>query len=63
MKGDSISNEMAKILVVDDEPRIVESTSLFLESWGYKAAGVLSGIEAIDAVKERHLIWFSSISH
>lgn len=41
-----------KILVVDDEPDIVETLKFRLEAQGYEANGVSSGEEAIQKVKE-----------
>jgi len=41
-------NDIPEILVIDDEPRIVESISYFLETWGFKPKGALSGAAAIE---------------
>ncbi len=38
---------MPKILVVDDEPNIIELTKLYLEREGYEVEGVSSGQEAL----------------
>ena len=38
---------MPKILVVDDEPNIIELARLYLERENYEVAGVSSGQEAL----------------
>ncbi len=45
----SLGNEqpMPKILVVDDEPHIVELTKLYLEREGYQVEGVATGQDAL----------------
>ncbi len=40
------------ILVVDDDPDLVESVSMKLESAGYRVAKAYDGIEAMDRIKE-----------
>ncbi|MBI3004132.1 MAG: response regulator [Ignavibacteriales bacterium] len=44
---------MDKILVVDDEPGIVQVTSLFLQSEGYEAEGASDGVEAQAVIEVR----------
>lgn len=39
---------MYKILVVDDEPQIVELLQIYLEMQGYKAAGAYDGAQALE---------------
>ena len=41
-----------KVLVVDDEPQIVESTKLWLERVGYQVVTAVNGQQAIDATVE-----------
>lgn len=40
------------ILVVDDDPDLVESVSMKLESAGYRVAKAYDGVEAMDRIKE-----------
>jgi two-component system alkaline phosphatase synthesis response regulator PhoP len=40
------------ILVVDDDPDLVESVSMKLESAGYRVGKAYDGIEAMDRIKE-----------
>lgn len=40
------------ILVVDDDPDLVESVSMKLESEGFRVAKAYDGIEAMDRIKE-----------
>ena len=40
------------ILVVDDDPDLVESVSMKLENAGYQVAKAYDGIEAMDKIKE-----------
>ena len=47
MRGEPVMNSAPEILIVDDEPRIVESISYFLDSWGFKPRGAVSGIDAL----------------
>lgn len=44
---------MNKILIVDDEPAIVQITSMFLEPEGYACQGVSDGIEAQSILYQR----------
>lgn len=41
------------ILVVDDDPDLVESVSMKLESAGYQVAKAYDGVEAMDRIKEK----------
>src|SRR5215467_6958162 len=41
-----------QILVVDDEPAIVESMCMVLEAFGYNAVGANSGVEAVAKVAD-----------
>jgi CheY-like chemotaxis protein len=44
----------ARILVVDDDPDILEALTLILESRGYQITGARNGLEALDRIeKER----------
>ncbi len=43
-----------KIIVVDDEPGIVDSLSIFLKRSGYNFTGVTDPVEAIELVKKEH---------
>ncbi len=45
-------NEQKLILVVDDDPDLVESVSMKLEAAGYRTAKAYDGIEAMDQIKE-----------
>jgi two-component system alkaline phosphatase synthesis response regulator PhoP len=40
------------ILVVDDDPDLVESVSMKLENAGYRVAKAYDGVEAMDRIKE-----------
>ena len=41
-----------KILVVDDDPDILEAASIILEAHGYKVVAARDGIEALNRLKE-----------
>ena len=43
-----------KIIVVDDEPGILDSLSIFLKRSGYEFTGVTDPLEAIEKVKNEH---------
>ena len=43
-----------KIIVVDDEPGIVDSLSIFLKRSGYDFTGVTNPLEAIERIKNEH---------
>ena len=43
-----------KIIVVDDEPGILDSLSIFLKRSGYQFTGVTDPLEAIEKVKNEH---------
>lgn len=45
---------MATILVVDDEPHIVELARLYLSNDGYTVFSAHDGLEALTAIEERH---------
>ena len=45
-----------KIIVVDDEIGIIDSLSIFLKRSGYEFTGVTDPLEAIERVKNEHLI-------
>jgi two-component system alkaline phosphatase synthesis response regulator PhoP len=40
-----------KILIVDDDPDLVEAVSIILESKGYKVAAAYGGVEGLEKVK------------
>ncbi len=42
---------MAKILIVDDDPDLVEAVSMILESKGYDVAAAYGGVEGIEMAK------------
>lgn len=50
----SQSSNGFKIIVVDDEPGILDSLSIFLKRSGYHFTGVTDPMEAIERVKEEH---------
>ena len=43
-----------KIIVVDDEPGILDSLSIFLKRSGYQFTGVTDPLEAIEKIKNEH---------
>lgn len=45
-------NEKKLILVVDDDPDLVEAVSIKVESKGYRVAKAYDGVEAMDRIKE-----------
>ena len=45
-------NEQKLILVVDDDPDLVESISMKLESKNYRVAAAYDGVEALEKIKE-----------
>jgi two-component system, OmpR family, alkaline phosphatase synthesis response regulator PhoP len=45
-------NEKKLILVVDDDPDLVEAVSMKVESKGYRVAKAYDGVEAMDRIKE-----------
>ena len=45
-------NVMAKILIIEDEPQIVRTLSLYLEQAGFDTAAVYSGHDAIPAFRQ-----------
>lgn len=45
---------MAKILIIDDDPDIVESTKVVLESKGYKVISALGGKEGLDKARQEN---------
>lgn len=47
-----MKNTKAKILVVDDEPEIVDTLKDYLSGKGYKVIGALSGEEALDILEK-----------
>jgi len=42
---------MAKILIVDDDPDLVEAVSIILESKGYEVSAAYGGIEGLEKAK------------
>ena len=48
------SSNAYKIIVVDDEPGILDSLSIFLKRSGYQFTGVTDPMEAIEKVKNEH---------
>jgi len=49
-------NTNFKIIAVDDEVGIIESLSVFLKRTGYEFVGITDPMEAIERVKNEHLI-------
>ncbi len=47
-------DEQKKILIVDDEPRILQLTKLLLEMEGYQADTSSSGLDALQAIKKNN---------
>lgn len=45
---------MAKILIIDDDPDIVESTKVVLESKGYKVISAPGGKEGLDKTRQEN---------
>lgn len=45
---------MAQILIVDDEPHIVELASLYLKNDGYSTLNAHNGTQALKMIKEHH---------
>jgi two-component system alkaline phosphatase synthesis response regulator PhoP len=45
-------SEKQLILVVDDDPDLVEAVSMKIESKGYRVAKAYDGVEAMDKIKE-----------
>lgn len=45
---------MAQILIVDDEPHIVELASLYLKNDGYSTLNAHNGAQALKMIKEHH---------
>jgi two-component system alkaline phosphatase synthesis response regulator PhoP len=43
---------MAKILLVDDDPDLIESVTMILEAKGYEVDAAYDGIEGLEKVKE-----------
>jgi CheY-like chemotaxis protein len=46
-----------RVLIIDDEPDIVDMLSIGLERLGYDAVGVTDAIEALQAVEENPRAW------
>ncbi len=46
------TSEQKTILIVDDDPDIIESTRIVLESAGYRVRAAMDGTEAIKSVDE-----------
>ncbi|HNW60942.1 MAG TPA: response regulator, partial [bacterium] len=44
---------MAKILIVDDEPDVLETLPEVVQSWGYSTAAAKNGIEALLALQQQ----------
>ena len=44
------------VLVVDDEPRIIEALSMNLELEGYQASGASNGYEALKKLTEEQMV-------
>jgi DNA-binding response OmpR family regulator len=42
------------VLIVDDDPDLVETVSMILESKGYEVGKAYDGIEGEEAIKKRH---------
>jgi CheY-like chemotaxis protein len=51
-KGVLTMSEQKLILVVDDDPDLVEAVSLKLESLSYRVAKAYDGVEAMEKIKE-----------
>jgi two-component system alkaline phosphatase synthesis response regulator PhoP len=45
---------MPKILIVDDDPDLVEAVSMILESKGYEVAAAYGGNEGLEKAKSEH---------
>ena len=45
---------MPSILIVDDEPEILEATSMIFDMNGFKVYGAASGPEALQSFKDNH---------
>jgi DNA-binding response OmpR family regulator len=45
---------MATILIVDDEPHIVELASLYLNNDGYSTLGAHDGLQALEMIRKHH---------
>ncbi len=45
---------MPSILIVDDEPEILEATSMIFDMSGFKVYGAASGPEALQSFKDNH---------
>lgn len=49
-----MDNQKPKILVVDDEPAVLFTTTSILEMEGYDVEGAASGTTALEAIRQRH---------
>jgi CheY-like chemotaxis protein len=54
LMGDDFPHEMKSVLVVDDDPNIVKTYKLVLESVGYSVDTARNGIEALFKSKKVH---------
>jgi two-component system alkaline phosphatase synthesis response regulator PhoP len=52
-KGDKQMSDKKYILVVDDDPDLVESVSMKLESENFTVEKAYDGVEALDKIKEK----------
>jgi len=52
--GEDVPHEMKTVLVVDDDPNIVKTYKLVLESVGYRVDTARNGVEAIFKAKKVH---------
>ncbi len=48
-----MSNRKRQILLVDDEPNIIELARIYLEKEGFQTTGVADGHEALEAIKQK----------
>lgn len=54
IRGEDATQEMKSVLVVDDDPNIVKTYKLVLESVGYRVDTARNGVEAIFKSKKVH---------
>src|SRR5262245_15722948 len=54
MSDSGFAESAGKILLVEDEPSIIELVAMFLEREGYKVVNVAEGTSVIEAVRKVH---------
>jgi DNA-binding response OmpR family regulator len=47
------------VLIVDDDPDLVETVCMMLEDKGYEVGKAYDGVEGEEAIKERHPTFWS----